>query len=96
MNSSQLQSLQHHNEMLAQFVIRLSKFFEGYSADIDSELLNLRGHLAGHPNFTLASVSMGKLNTLFQSDIKNVRRYNASGVALVEQSVRSLQQRYQH
>ncbi|QPG05025.1 diguanylate cyclase [Salinimonas marina] len=96
MNSSQLQSLQQHNEMLAQFVIRLSRFFEGYSADIDNELQILRGHLAGTPNFSLATVSIGKLDKLFQSDIKNVRRYTASSVSMVEHSIRNLQQRYQN
>ena len=95
MNSGQLQSLQQHNEMLAQFVIRLSRFFEGYSADIDNELQILRGHLAGKPNFSLATVSISKLDNLFQSDIKNVRRYTVSSVSMVEHSVRSLQQRYQ-
>lgn len=94
MNSSQLQSVQRHNEMLAQFVIRLSKFFEGYSADIDNELQTLRGHLAGTPDFSLASVSIGKLDHLFQGDIKNVRRYTASSLSLIEQSVRTLQQRF--
>lgn len=67
MDGKQLQSLKAHTETLSRFIIRLSKFYEGMSGDIDAELQTLRGHLAGSPNFTLATVSINKLNTKLQS-----------------------------
>ena len=42
MDSKQLTALKTHNETLAQFIVRLSSFYEGLSAETDNELKVLR------------------------------------------------------
>lgn len=66
MDAKQLQTYKQHNTLLSQFIVRLSAFYEGFSDKVDSELQILRGHLSGTPNFTLATVSINKLNSALQ------------------------------
>ena len=92
MDNKQLQSYKQHNELLSQFIVRLSAFYEGFSDDLDKELQVLRGHLSGKPNFTLATVSINKLNRSLQHQELTVKKYSADTVSVLESSVKSLQQ----
>ncbi|NMH59730.1 GGDEF domain-containing protein [Alteromonas ponticola] len=91
MEEKSLQSLKQHSELLAQFIIRLSKFYEGFSPDIDNELQKLRGHLSGRPDFTLANVSVNKLNKTLRIADLTVRKYTADSLAQWEEAVKKLQ-----
>ncbi len=92
MDGKQLQSLKAHTETLTRFIIRLSKFYEGMSGDIDAELQTLRGHLAGSPNFTLATVSINKLNTKLQSAGDAANDLIHKAIDDLEQDVKQFQQ----
>lgn len=96
MTEKQLQKLKDQHVLLAQFIIRLSAFYEGYSAELDTELQTLRSHLAGQPDFTLARVSMDKLERLFQGSEQKLTRFNQASIELIEQSVKSLQRSFAH
>ncbi|MCW8091684.1 GGDEF domain-containing protein [Alteromonas sp. ASW11-130] len=91
MEEKNLQSLKQHSELLAQFIIRLSKFYEGFSPDIDTELQKLRGHLSGRPDFTLAAVSVNKLNKTLRLADLTVRKYTADSLSQLEEAVKKLQ-----
>ena len=87
MDSKQLSSLASHNETLVQFIIRLSSFYEGLSAETDKELRVLRGHLSGKPDFTLATVSINKLNTHIQHADTSVKQHTQLTVKELEKAV---------
>jgi hypothetical protein len=91
MDAKQLQSYKQHSTLLSQFIVRLSAFYEGLSDDLDKELQTLRGHLSGTPNFTLATVSINKLNRALQSQEITVKKYNADAIARLEKSIKVLQ-----
>ncbi|QJR81760.1 GGDEF domain-containing protein [Alteromonas pelagimontana] len=91
MESNQLQSIKQHGEILAQSITRLSKFYEGFSTPLDTELQILRGHLAGQPNFTLAALSINKLNREIQSAQANIKKYTGDTVSQLEQAVKAYQ-----
>lgn len=91
MESKQLSALQQHSDVLAQFIIRMSKFYEGFAADLDNEMQTLRGHLSGKPDFTLAANSINKLNKYFASNDKSIRKYTQDSVRLLEKNVKALQ-----
>lgn len=91
MDNKQLSALKKHSDLLAQLIFRLSQFYDGFSPQIDSELKVLRGHLAGQPNFTLASISIDKLNNLIHGADTSVRRFKADSLSELQQSVKRLQ-----
>ncbi|CAD5286718.1 GGDEF domain-containing protein [Alteromonas sp. 38] len=91
MDAKQLQTYKQHNTLLSQFIVRLSAFYEGFSDKIDSELQILRGHLSGTPNFTLATVSINKLNSALQHQELTLKKYSIETVALLESATKRLQ-----
>ncbi len=80
MEAKQLQSLRAHSEQLAGFIVRLTSYYEGLSAEIDKELQSLRGHLSGKIDFTLATLSMNKVNQLIMLEPYSVKNPD-SGLA---------------
>ncbi|MDO6476565.1 GGDEF domain-containing protein [Alteromonas sp. 1_MG-2023] len=95
MDSKQLSSLASHNETLVQFIIRLSSFYEGLSAETDKELRVLRGHLSGKPDFTLATVSINKLNTHIQHADTSVKQHTQLTVKELEKAIKQFQSTFQ-
>jgi len=91
MDSKQLQAHKQHSALLTQFIMRLSVFYEGFSTTIDNELKILRGHLSGTPNFTLAAVSIDKLNSAIQHQDLTLKKYNANALSSLESTMKSLQ-----
>ena len=91
MEAKQLQAYKQNNALLCQFIIRLSAFYEGFSDKIDSELGKLRGHLSGTPNFSLAAVSIEKLNNLIQHQDVTLKKYTSDTAASIEDSMKQLQ-----
>lgn len=91
MDNKQLSALKKHSDLLAQLIFRLSQFYDGFSPQIDSELQVLRGHLVGQPNFTLAAISIDKLNNLIHDADTSVRRFKADSLSELQQSVKRLQ-----
>ncbi|MCU7554911.1 GGDEF domain-containing protein [Alteromonas sp. ASW11-19] len=93
MEGKQLQSLKNHAETLTRFIIRLTKFYEGLSSDIDNELQTLRGHLAGSPNYTLATVSINKLGTKLQNAHASTSEVVNKSIDDLETDVKAFQQK---
>lgn len=91
MEKKQLESLKKHNDQLAQFIIRLSNFYEGASGEVDEELQVLRGHLAGNQNVTLATVSIGKLNQLLMQNTQSIKKQTSDTIVRLESAVKKLQ-----
>jgi len=91
MEAKQLQAYKQNNALLCQFIIRLSAFYEGFSDKIDTELGKLRGHLSGTPNFSLAAVSIEKLNKSIQHQDVTLKKYTADTTASIEDSMKQLQ-----
>lgn len=91
MEIKQLQAFRQHSSLLSQFIIRLSKFYEGFDPRIDDELQTLRGHLAGTPNFTLASASIKKLDKLLQNSETTLKKYTKESLSELEDAVKALQ-----
>ena len=91
MEAKQLQTLKQNNALLCQFIVKLSAFYEGFSDKIDSELKVLRGHLSGTPNFSLAAVSIEKLNKSLQSQEITLRKYSVDTVSSLEDAMKQLQ-----
>lgn len=91
MDKKKADSLKQHNEQLAQFIIRLSNFYEGASADVDRELKVLRGHLVGNQNTTLAAVSIQKLNNLLMENTQSLKKQTSETLSRIESAVKRLQ-----
>jgi len=91
MDAKQLQTYKQHNALLSQFIVRLSAFYEGFSEPVDTELSVLRGHLSGTPNFTLATVSINKLNTALQHQDLTLKKYSSETVSSLEAAMKALQ-----
>ena len=70
---------------------KLSAFYEGFSDKIDTELKVLRGHLSGTPNFSLAAVSIEKLNKSLQHQEITLRKYSVDTVSSLEDAMKQLQ-----
>ncbi|WP_018983505.1 GGDEF domain-containing protein [Salinimonas chungwhensis] len=90
MTNKQLQMVKQQHSVLTQFIIRLSLFYQGYSKDIDDELKTLRSHLGGAANFSLAHVSINKLNRMLQDDVTNLEHFKADCLNDVEQAAKTL------
>ncbi|AXT37755.1 diguanylate cyclase [Alteromonas sp. BL110] len=91
MEAKQLQALKQNNALLCQFIVKLSAFYEGFSDKIDTELKVLRGHLSGTPNFSLAAVSIEKLNKSLQHQEITLRKYSIDTVSSLEDAMKQLQ-----
>lgn len=91
MEAKQLDAYKKNNALLCQFIVRLSSFYEGFSGAIDSELKTLRSHLSGTPNFSLAAVSIEKLNKSLQSQEITLRKYSIDTVSSIEEATKQLQ-----
>ena len=91
MEARQLKTLKQSNALLCQFIVKLSAFYEGFSDKIDTELKALRGHLSGTPNYSLAAVSIEKLNKLFQHQEITLKKYNIDTVSSLEDAMKQLQ-----
>jgi len=91
MEAKQLQTLKQNNTLLCQFIVKLSAFYEGFSDKIDTELKVLRGHLSGTPNFSLAAVSIEKLNKSLQHQEVTLRKYSVDTVSSLEDAMKQLQ-----
>ena len=91
MEAKQLQALKQNNALLCQFIVRLSAFYEGFSDKLDDELRTLRGHLSGTPNFSLAAVSIEKLNKSLQHQEITLRKYSTDTLASLEDAMKQLQ-----
>lgn len=89
----QLQTFKHQVEQLSQFVIRLSKFYEGANPELDKELQILRSHLGGQSNFTMTEISMGKLTGLILRNSDSFKKQKQKAVGLIEEAVKGLQSR---
>ncbi|MCC2614834.1 diguanylate cyclase [Aestuariibacter halophilus] len=87
-----LQTLKHQISQLSQFLIRLSKHYEGVSPELDKELQVLRSHLGGQSNFALVDVSIGKLTGLILQNSDAMRKYASKTLSVLENSVRALQE----
>lgn len=85
-----LRSFKHQIDTLSQFILRLSKFYDGALPALDKELQVLRGHLGGKINFTLAEVSIGKLTALLMENSDQVRLQNQKSHSLIESAVQTL------
>lgn len=86
-----VQTFKHQLEQLSQFLIRVTKFYEGVSPEADKELQVLRGHLGGKSNFTLAEVSIAKLTGILLQSTDNIRQKNSKTINLLESTVKRLQ-----
>lgn len=91
MEEKQLKTYKQHSELLSQFIVRLSAFYEGFSNSIDAELRVLRGHLSGTPNFTLATISITKLNAALQNQELTLRKYSSDTTSALENAMKMLQ-----
>ena len=94
MNDKQIATLSGFNELLSSFIIRLSAFYEGLSADTDNELKVLRSHLSGKPDFTLATVSINKIQRLIQHADISIKKHAQLSIKTIEKTVKQYQQAF--
>jgi len=92
MDNKKQQAVNKHADQLAQLIIRLSAFYEGAHPAIDEELKVLKGHLAGKPNFTLAEVSINKLNPLLMNGDQHIPKRISATVAELKKQLKAVQQ----
>ena len=94
MNAKQIATVSGFNTLLSSFIIRLSAFYEGLSAETDSELRVLRGHLSGKPDFTLATVSINKIQGLIQHAEISIKKHAQLSIKTIEKTVKQYQQAF--
>lgn len=91
LSKKQIQAFKQQIEQLAQFIIRITKHYDGVTPELDKELQTLRGHLGGQANFALADLSMGKLTGLIMQNSDSIKKQNSKTINLLEKSVKQLQ-----
>ena len=91
MEAKQLQSLRAHSEQLAGFIVRLTSYYEGLSAEIDKELQSLRGHLSGKIDFTLATLAMNKVSQLIMLEPYSVKTLTQAWIRQLEEDIQAFQ-----
>lgn len=89
----QLKTYKLQIEQLSQFVIRLSKHYQGVAPELDEELKTLRSNLGGQANFALAEVSIGKLTGLIMQNTDSLKKQTNKTINLLERSIKELQSR---
>lgn len=87
----QMQTLKQQIGQLAQFVIRVSKYYDGVVPVLDKELQVLRGHLGGQANFALAEISIGKLTGLILQNADSIKKQNAKTLSVLQKAIKKLQ-----
>ncbi|WP_051275400.1 GGDEF domain-containing protein [Aestuariibacter salexigens] len=87
----QLKSLKQQNELLSQFLVRLTNFYDGAFPELDQELQTLRGHLSGNPNYTFAAVSIKKLTSMLMQSSQNFRKHTTDTLSILESAIKKLQ-----
>lgn len=92
MDNAQQKALQKYADNLAQLITRLAAFYEGTNSKVDQEIKVLKGHLAGKPDFTLAAVSIQKLNPLLMDGNLHVRHQIKEKVSLLQTRIKAVQQ----
>lgn len=88
-----LKTLKLQTEQLSQFIVRLSKHYEGVSPELDKELQKLRSHLGGQANFSLAEISIGKLTGLIMQNSDSLKKQSNKTISILENAVKQLQSR---
>ncbi|MDC8830384.1 GGDEF domain-containing protein [Alteromonas gilva] len=91
MDTRQIQTLRSHSEQLAAFIIRLSTYYEGISVDIDKELGVLRHHLSAKADYTLASISINKLNQLLMLEPVTVKTLTQNWLRQLTEDIHTFQ-----
>lgn len=86
-----LRNFKHQIDTLSQFILRLSKFYDGFNPLLDRELHALRGHLVGKMNFAMAEVCISKLTGLLIENADFSKQQNAKVHGLLENAVSELQ-----
>lgn len=86
-----VRSLKHQIDMLSQFIVRTTSFYEGINTTLDPELKVLRGHLGGKANFALAENSIGKLTGLMMQHSDLIKTETQKAMTMLEASVKKLQ-----
>lgn len=87
LEKKQIQALKQQTESLSELLVKLSRFYEGITPDVDKEMSVLRSHLVGRPNYTLANISISKLTKLLMQHtdaikVKSSQTINKMGSAL--------------
>lgn len=93
LQKKQIQGLKRQLELLSQFIVRLSKHYEGVSPHLDVELQNLRSHLARQSNISMAEVTISKLTGLLMESVDDFRKHSSKAINALERAVRQLQTR---
>lgn len=86
-----VRSLKHQIDLLSQFIVRTTNFYEGIDTALDPELKVLRGHLGGKANFALAENSIGKLTGLMMQHSDLIKTETQKAMTMLESSVKKLQ-----
>ncbi|MDN4500913.1 diguanylate cyclase [Alteromonadaceae bacterium BrNp21-10] len=86
-----IRSFKHQIELLSQFIIRVTRFYDGAHKELDEELNILRSHLGGKANFALAESSINKTNSLIERYADNFKLKNRKTWDLLQQSIKQLQ-----
>ena len=86
-----VRSLKHQIDMLSQFIVRTTSFYEGINTTLDPELKVLRGHLGGKANFALAENSISKLTGLMMQHSDLIKTETQKAMTMLESSVKKLQ-----
>lgn len=86
-----LRNLKHQIDTLSQFIVRLSKFYDGFNPLLDKELHALRSYLLGKMNFAMAEVSISKLTGLLIENADYSKQQNAKIHGLLESATTQLQ-----
>lgn len=94
--SKQVIALKQYNELLTQFIVRLTVFYQGYSDELDAELSTLRSHLSGQANYSLAQVSITKLSPLLSTDTQLLQQIRSSSVQQIEDAVQQVLPHVEH
>lgn len=86
-----VQQMKHQLEQTSQFLIRITKHYDGVTPDLDKELQVLRGNLGGQANFALAENSMNKLTGLIMQNSGTIKKQSKQTISILEKSIKQLQ-----
>lgn len=92
-NEKRLKILSHQVESLSQFIVRLSKVYEGALPAIDEQMQLLRTQLGNKSKVVEAENTMSKVTGLVLQNSEKIKNANAQAFNLLESTANTLQSR---
>ncbi|PKG99969.1 GGDEF domain-containing protein [Paraglaciecola sp. MB-3u-78] len=86
----QLMSSRHYLDKLSIFIVNMANFYKGANPTFDQEVVMLKKHLSGKPDYDAATAIISKLNVVLNKDTNFFRQRNLDSVLKLQKELKKL------